>query len=71
MSDNKQIEMEPVVAKDLRSLKKIIKKAIKKNGNNCDLNFIDVSALTDLSGLFRFAETRKFNGNCKLFGTLS
>ena len=41
MSDNKQIEMEPVVAKDLRSLKKIIKKAIKKNGNNCDLNFID------------------------------
>ena len=63
MSEHKQIEMEQVVAKNKEDLLKIIKDTIKKNGNNCDLNFIDVSSLTDLSGLFSGNVTRKFNGD--------
>ena len=33
-------------------LMKIIKDTIKKEGNNCDLNFIDTSLIDDMSELF-------------------
>ena len=49
-----------VKADNPEHLKNIIEDTIKKNGNNCDLNFIDVSSVTDLSGLFKDS---KFNGD--------
>lgn len=39
-----------------RDLQKIIINAIKENGPNCDLNWIDVSGITDMSFLFNFTE---------------
>lgn len=41
-------------------LKNIIRETIKTNGTNCDLNFIDVSKITDMSFLF---DGSKFNGD--------
>ena len=41
-------------------LKKIIADTIKEQGNNCDLNFIDTSKITDMSKLFLSSE---FNGD--------
>ena len=41
-----------VVAKDEEHLYKLVKEAIAKNGPACDLNFIDVSGVKDMSGLF-------------------
>ena len=35
-----------------RELKKIIEETIKKEGNNCDLNFIDTSNIEDMSFMF-------------------
>ena len=48
-----------VVAKDKEHLKHLIEETIAKNGANCDLNFIDVSNVTDMSGMFCCSE---FNG---------
>ena len=39
-----------------RDLQKIIIDAIKENGPNCDLNWIDVSGVTNMSYLFNFTE---------------
>ena len=39
-----------------KELQKIIVEAIKENGPNCDLNWIDVSGVTDMSFLFNFTE---------------
>ena len=41
-------------------LKDIIRDTIKEQGNNCDLNFIDTSKITDMSRLFLSSE---FNGD--------
>ena len=41
-------------------LKDIIRDTIKEQGNNCDLNFIDTSKITDMSALF---SDSKFNGD--------
>ena len=35
-----------------RELKKIIEETIEKEGNNCDLNFIDTSNIEDMSFMF-------------------
>ena len=42
--------------KDKYELHRYIKDYIKKNGNDCDLNHIDVSKLDDLSCLFQGSE---------------
>ena len=38
--------------KTKKELKEIIEKLIKERGNNADLNDIDVSAITDMTGVF-------------------
>ena len=43
----------PVVVRSRESLSKLVLDNMSKNGPNCDLNFIDVSQLTSMEGLFR------------------
>lgn len=49
-----------IQSKTKGKLKKIIDKAIKEKGPNCDLNFIDTYLITDMSHLFSNSE---FNGD--------
>ena len=60
MLDQLVSELTKVVAKDKEHLKELIGKAIKEKGPNCDLNFIDVSRVTDMSSLFH---DTVFNGD--------
>ena len=46
--------------KTTNGLRKMIKSEIKKNGNECSLNHIDVSKITDMSKVFYHS---KFNGD--------
>ena len=46
--------------KTKEELKNIIKQKIKSEGNECDLNDIDTSNITDMSKLFEYSE---FNGD--------
>ena len=56
----KKVKAELVTPENKKELIKIIKDAIKKEGPNCDLNFIDTSKITDMSALFY---SSKFNGD--------
>ena len=49
-----------VQPKNRKELVKIIEDTIKKEGYNCNLNFIDTSLITDMSYLFSGS---KFNGD--------
>ena len=55
--------MKKIFVKDIFSLVDVIKEEINKKGPTCDLNFIDVSQLTDLSRLFSCDALRNFNGD--------
>ena len=46
--------------KDKNELIELVEKLIKERGNKADLNDIDTSEITDMSGLFKFS---KFNGD--------
>jgi len=68
--DDSSIESYPdwykVKVKDKAELQKIIEETMKKKGPNCDLNFLDVSAVTDMSmlfGSFDHSLMTSFNGN--------
>ena len=49
--------------KTKKELLEIIKYRISKEGNNCDLNDIDVSLIMDMSYLFYGSKLSEFNGN--------
>ena len=49
-----------IVVENKEELKKLIKQRIEVLGPNCDLNDIDVSHITDMSGIFR---SSTFNGD--------
>ena len=56
----KNIDAEIVTPKNKKELIKIINDTIKKKGNDCNLNFINTSKITDMSGLF---QSTNFNGD--------
>jgi len=54
-----------VIAKNRDHLIKLVKKEVRKN-NQCDLNYIDVSEITDMAGIF---SDSRFNGDISKWNT--
>ena len=52
--------MERIIAKDKEHLKKLIKEEMIKNGNECNLNHINVSKVKDMNAMF---SQSTFNGD--------
>ena len=46
------LQKEKIVARDRDHLRQIVFESIEKYGPNCDLNFIDVSQVTDMYCIF-------------------
>ena len=57
---NKHQNIYTLFPKDRKELINMIKNEIRKNGQECSLNHIDVSKINDLSGLFEY---KKFDGD--------
>ena len=51
-----------VIARDRNHLRQLVYESIQKYGPNCDLNFIDVSGVEDMDGIFA-GVNRVFNGD--------
>ena len=58
--NNRVNESAKYLPKNKNELKQLIHELILKNGDDCDLNCIDVSKITDMSALF---ERSEFNGD--------
>jgi surface protein len=56
-----------IVANDKKHLVSLIRKEIKKNGNQCDLNHIDITKVIDMSHMFNCFF--QFNGNISNWNT--
>ncbi len=59
-------EIYQYIPKDPVELKRLIQRDITQQGNTVNLNYIDTSAITDMSNLFKTEEGASFNGsiNC-------
>lgn len=56
------LQRKKVIARDRNHLRQLVYESIQKNGPNCDLNFIDVSNVEDMEGVFAGANSI-FNGD--------